>query len=312
MRKSLHAQFSQQVCLSVALLILPFISAFGQGSVLSESTRAFYRGDYADAAALAQVHLRKFPADVPVRLILARTELAQGNFDEAFENIKKVLSLDPKNIDALYYLSLLAKELAQRENQRLFSMAPDSYRVHQLLGATALLAGNSGDAESEFLQALRLHPGSVDLLTALGDLKRSERKFEEAISYYEQAVQSGTVSYETAYSLGICFSSITKYLDAIQWLQKAVALAPDSAAARFALGNALFHQGDFAPAVLELKASVQIDPGMREAYLLLVRAYSKLGRSAEAKAALQKVDELDRGALGGKQKSSSVSRPARP
>jgi tetratricopeptide (TPR) repeat protein len=312
MRKPLHAHFSQQTCLLVASLILPFASAFGQGSVLSESRQAFYRGDYAEAAELARVQLRKFPADVPVRMILARTELALGNFDEAFENIRKVLALDPKNIDALYYLSLLAKELAQRENQRLLSIAPDSYRVHQLLGAAALMAGNPGVAESEFLQALRINPRSVDVLTALGDLKRSERKFEEAISYYAQAAHSGTLSYEIAYGLGICFSSMTKYPEAIDWFQKAVALAPDSAAGRFALGNALFHKGDFAPAIAELKATLQIDPGMRQAYLLLVRAYSNLGRPAEAKAALQKVGELDRAELGGKHKSSGVSHPKRP
>jgi tetratricopeptide (TPR) repeat protein len=161
-------------------------------------------------------HLWKFPSDVPVRMILGRTELAQGKFDDAFETIRRMLALDPKNIDALYYLSLLAKELAQRENQRPFSLAPDFYRVHQLLGAAALTAGNKGDAEKEFLLALRINPRSMELPTELGELKRSQGKFEEAINYFTQAEQFGTLSYEIAYGLGVCLSSMTKYPEAIE------------------------------------------------------------------------------------------------
>ncbi len=312
MRKLLHAIFNPRICLGIAFLTTGWVYTFGQGSALGESTPAFYRGDYAKASELARVHLRRFPNDAPVRMILARTELAQGKFDEAFENIRRVLSLDPKNIDALYYLSLLAKELAQRENQRLVSLAPDSYRVHQLLGEAAVTAGNKGEAEKEFLEALKINPGSVEVLTELGELKRSEGKFKEAINYYMQAERSGTLSYEIAYGLGACFSSMTKYPEAIEWFQRAVALALDSAAGRFALGNALFHKGELEPAISELKASLQIDPGMRQAYLLLARAYSNLGRPEEAKAALQKVDELDRAELYGKPKSNSTAHPKQP
>ena len=51
----------------------------GQSSALSESTRAFYRGNYPQAARLAEGHLRKYPNDAAVRVILGRSELAQGN-----------------------------------------------------------------------------------------------------------------------------------------------------------------------------------------------------------------------------------------
>ncbi len=244
-----------------------------------------------------------------MRVILARAQVAQGKFDDAFENLRKVLAFDPKNIDALYNLSLLSKALAQRENQRLVSLAPDSYRVHQLLAAAALTAENKEQAEKEFLEALNLNPRSVEVLAELGELKRSQGKCDEALNYYTQAKQVGTLSYEIAYGIGTCFASMSKYREAIDWFEKAVLLAPDSAVGRFSLGNALFHNGQLEPAISELKASVHSDPWMRQAYLLLARAYSNLGRSKEAKAALQKVDELDRAELYGKPKSSSTSQP---
>src|SRR5260370_40433215 len=107
-------------------------------------------------------HLRKFPNDAPVRVILARAEFAQAEFPQAFENLRKALAADPKNIDALYYMSLTARELSQRESQRLFALAPDSDFVHQLLGEAALIADNKNEAEEEFQKALKANPRSID------------------------------------------------------------------------------------------------------------------------------------------------------
>src|SRR3981189_625840 len=83
----------------------------GQSLALTESTKAFYRGDYLRAAELAEKHLRAYPKDIPVRSILARAELAQGKFQHAFDRLERFLASDPKNMDALYYLSLIAREL---------------------------------------------------------------------------------------------------------------------------------------------------------------------------------------------------------
>jgi tetratricopeptide (TPR) repeat protein len=268
--------------------------AQGQISELTECTRALYRGDYIRAAELAGKHLRAYPKDVPVRLTLARAELAQGKFQQAFEELQKVLASDPKNVDALYYLSLIARELSHREYERLFSLAPDSDRVHQLLGEAALAAENKSEAEEEFQKALKANPRSVEVSTELAELKRSQSQFDEAIVYYTQAEQIGPLNYEIAYGLGACDTYKQEYSRAIEWLRKAAALVPDSAAGRFALGNALFQSGQTEAAIPELNASLQLEPRMKQAYFLLGRAYSKLGRLDEAKAALKKLDELNR------------------
>jgi tetratricopeptide (TPR) repeat protein len=278
--------------------------AYGQSSALTESTKAFYRGDYVQAAELAEKHLRLHPNDAPVRVILARAELARGEFQQAFEGLQKVLASDPNNIDALYYISLIARELSHREYERLFSIAADSDRVHQLLGEAALAAENRGEAEEEFRKALKGNPRSIEVSTELAELKRSQSKFDEAIVYYTQAERIGPLNYEIAYGLGACYTYEQEYARAIEWLRKAVALAPDSAAGRFALGNALFQIGQIEAAIPELDVSLRLEPRMKQAYFLLGRAYSKLGRMDEAKAALKKLDELNRSEIPGHDKSS--------
>ncbi len=292
------------------LLAMNCASAFGQTSALNQSTQALYRGEYTKASEVALAHLRRFPNDVPVRVILARVEFAQAEFPQAFDDLRKALAADPKNVDALYYMSLTARALSQRESQKLFSLAPDSDLVHRLLGEAAITADNKNEAEEEFQKALKANPRSVEVLTELADLERSQLKFDEAISYYMQAEQLEPLNYEIAYALGVCYTYTEDYPRAIEWHQKAVALAPDSAEGRFALGKAFFKNDQFAVAIPELKASLQMEPGMKQAFLLLGRAYSKLGRPEEAKAAFQKFDKLNRADLqGAKAKLDGVALP---
>ncbi len=296
----------------LALAVMICSQAHGQTSGLTECTRAFYRGDYVQAAELAEKHLRQHPGDSPVRMVLARAGLAQGKFQQAFEGFQKVLASDPKNIDALYYLSIIARELSHREYERLFSLAPDSDRVHKLLGEAALAAENKSEAEEEFQKALKANPRSIEVSTELAELKRSQSKFDEAIVYYTQAEQIGPLNYEIAYGLGACYTYKQDYSRAIEWLRKAVALAPDSAAGRFALGNALFQNGQPEAAIPELNVSLQIEPRMKQAYFLLGRAYSRVGRLDEAKAALKKLDELNRAEIPGQEKGSTGDTNPRP
>jgi tetratricopeptide (TPR) repeat protein len=294
MPKHLHSSPVLRTCALLLLLAADGANAFGQASALNQSTQALYRGDYTKASELAMAHLRRFPNDAPVRVILARVELARAEFPQAFEDLQKALASDPKNVDALYFLSLTARELSQRESQRLFSLAPDSDLVHQLLGEAALTAENMDEAEEQFQKALKANPRSIEVLTELAELKRSQRRFDQAITYYTQAEQFDPSNYAIAYGLGVCYTYTQEYSRAIEWLQKAVALAPDSAAGRVALGKALIENGQFAAAIPELKASLQMEHRMKQACLLLGRAYAKLGRLEEAKAAFQQFDELNR------------------
>src|SRR2546430_6821137 len=117
----------------LTLVVARSTRIYGQSSALTECRRALYSGDNALAVQLAEHHLSKYPKDVAVRVVLARAELAQGKPLQAFDELQRALESDAKNIDALYYLSLVSKELSHSEYERLFSLAPDSFRAHQLL-----------------------------------------------------------------------------------------------------------------------------------------------------------------------------------
>ena len=67
-----------------------------------------------------------------MHVVLARAELTVNHPEQEIAELRKALAADPRNVDAHYYLWLATKTQAQQEYQKLFAMAPDYYRVHQL------------------------------------------------------------------------------------------------------------------------------------------------------------------------------------
>jgi tetratricopeptide (TPR) repeat protein len=283
------------ICFILSLQVLTPVRCRAQSNSVSlvvESERALHEGDPVRSAALAEKRLRIEPKDIAAQVMLGRALLAQGNFQEAYGQLRKALKSDPRNIDALYYLGIVVNVLSQSEFGKLYALAPRSYRVHQLLGEAALIQGRQSEAENEFQSALRDNPRSIEVLISLAELKRTQSKFDEAIEYYLRAESIGPLNYDIAYGLGACYTYKQDIDRALAYFRKAVIFDPTSGAGRFALGNALYQKEEFEAAIPELKSSVALEPKLKQAYFLLGRAYQKLGRQVEASEAFKKLDEL--------------------
>jgi tetratricopeptide (TPR) repeat protein len=257
-----------------------------------ECVSAFYRGDYPKAVELARERLETQPGDVEARIILARSEAALGRFDAAYDSFREALRLEPRNPDALYYVGFTAGVLAQAEYERLFALAPESPRAHQLLGEAHQAQGRTKEAEAQYKAVLEKSPDSVEALVALGDITRKGLRFDEAFAYYSRATALAPRSFDAHYGVGACRTYQGKPVEAIESFRRALALEPGSAAARLALGISLLQTSQTEAAVTELEAATALEPQMRQAYYHLGRAYKMLGRSADADAAFAKVQEL--------------------
>jgi tetratricopeptide (TPR) repeat protein len=262
---------------------------------VAAAARAFDRGDYPQAIALARQRLSALPRDTGARLLLGRAEAALGRFENAYESFRGVLSVQPRNTDALYYLAILGGVLAEGEYDRLLAQAPDSPRAHQLRGDLHVAQERPADAEAEYKAALEVAPASLDVLIALGDLTRHQSRFEDALGYYGRAAELTPPRYEVVYGTGVCHSYLRDHARAIASFREAVRLDPTSAPAHLALGHALLQSGQTSAAVPELEAAARLEPRMLQAQYLLGRAYRTLGRVQEAEAAFARVKDLAAG-----------------
>lgn len=279
--------------LSLVLLLQPVpVPGAAQPLAGPEYARAFHRGDYAGAAALAAERLKARPTDVQARIVIARCDAAMGRLEAAYAGFREAVRLDPRSPDALYYLGIAAGALAEAEYGRLLETAPDSARAHQLRGRSLQAQGRGAEAEAELEAALAVGPPSAEVLVALGDLRRAKLSFPEARAAYSRAVELAPADYDALYGLGVCNSYAGEHARAADLFRRALRVAPDSAPARLALGISLVQTGDAAAAVTELEEAARLEPRMRQAYYQLGRAYQALGRAPEAEAAFARAREL--------------------
>ncbi len=262
------------------------------GNAEQEALNAILRGDYPHAATVASARLKTQPANSRLRVLLARAEMGQGNLQTAYVELQRAVKADPKNIDALYYLALVAEVLGPQSYERLYSLAPKSDRVHQLMAEAALAQENQAEAESEFNAALAANPQSADTLLGLAELKRTQSKFEEALPLYRRAEALVGLNHDIAYGIGVCYAYQQDRQRAIEYFRRATVFAPKADATQFALGNELFQAGQFAEAIEPLKLAAALNPKIKQAYFLLGRAYQRLGQAEAARAAFKRVDEL--------------------
>jgi Tfp pilus assembly protein PilF len=287
----------------LALLAVTLAASPVSAADLTEGTRALYRGDFEAAAQQAEEFLKLHPRAAAAQILLARAHIAQGRAADSYQELLTAIQWDPKNVDALYYLGRVCLILSQQEYRQLFAMAPDSFRVHQILAETYAARQDTASAEEEYKAALKVNPRAVEILDALGGLKRSSFKFDEAATYYSRALAISPQDYEAAYGLGACALFQNQEQQALGHLRRALEIDPRSAPARLALGDALLRTGQSAAAIRELKTAVSLEPAMRQAYTLLARAYRQVGQPQAAEAALKKEQELAREQIEDREKA---------
>ena len=279
------------VCFASLLSWLAALPRAGT-SEIAEANRALNEGRIEQAASLAERALKVHPQSVAARILLAQVRVAQSKHLAAYQQLRNALRIDPRNVDTLYYLGQVCNLLSQAEYRALDVLAPDSTRVHQLQAELHSLQENTAKAEEEYKAALKGNPHSLEVLVALGDLNRSEFRFDEALSYYSQSLEVAPRNYEAVYGSGVCYYYQQQVQKAEEYFRRAAGIDPKSAPARLALGDVLLRTNQLPAAVAELKAAIGLEPKMRQAYTLLGKAQQKLGQTAEAAASFKRAQEL--------------------
>ncbi len=282
-----------RILLATVLVGAPALYA-SQDSEIVRGTTALYQGNYREAAAISQSYVRHHPNSAEGHILLGQVLMASGDYDQAFSELRQALRIEPENLDALYFLGKVSVILGQIELEKLRKMAPDSARVHQVLGESYALQNAAAEAEREFLAALKANPRLVDVLNQLGDLKRKQVLCDEANAYYQRAAGLDPDNYDSAYGIGACYLLTDQPKLALEALRRAVSVDPASAPAWYALARALSADGQAAEAAAELEKAVALEPAMGEAHYLLGRIYRQLGREPEATEAFRKARELYR------------------
>jgi protein O-GlcNAc transferase len=127
-------------------------------------------------------------------LVTAVVHQQAGRLHEAEAIYKRILRVEPENVDAWYLLGVLARQaqepdLAIRWIRRAIALNDRVAQFHNHLGAALLDTGDMEGAKRSFVRALQLQPRYVDAMLSLANLLIRTGKDEEAITCYRAALR---------------------------------------------------------------------------------------------------------------------------
>lgn len=144
------------------------------------------------------------------------------------------------------------------------------------------LAERKIDALSDYLNALRLDPNSVEALAGRGELLLELGRPEEALRHLDQAVPVAPQNARVAFHRGLALKALKRLPDAEAAFGAAIKLRPNDAAAWLERARVRFDAGRFAEAAADAEQAGKLEPGDAEVQRLQADALLKTGDAARA------------------------------
>jgi tetratricopeptide (TPR) repeat protein len=214
--------------------------------------------------------------------------------------------------DALYTQAHDAEQKSRNAFEHVLSIAPDSYRAHQIMANAFVLQQQEEKAVAEYRIVLQLKPDLPGIHEAIGSSLLRSGKSAEALAEFEAELQLQPRSAGVQTLLGQTLLLLGKNDEAEKVLRSAVLMdRPPSDAYRM-LGKLDLHRGDYPAAVQDLTKCLSMKKDDATAYYLLSRAYRGMGQKERMNEALNQFEKLSQDVKARSQAQSELERLANP
>jgi tetratricopeptide (TPR) repeat protein len=116
---------------------------------------------------------------------------------------------------------------AVEELSRAATLNPNLPTVHSLRGQALLAMQDAEAAEQAFRRELETNPNDFDANLHLGNLRKDEGRYDEALAYLTRALRLRGNDLTALYTLGSLYLATTDYQKSCDALEKVVSQAPD-------------------------------------------------------------------------------------
>jgi TolB-like protein/Tfp pilus assembly protein PilF len=174
---------------------------------------------------------------------------------------------------------------AQADVRQALALAPDLAQAHLALAFVAEETLNFPQANSEYQRALALAPGNAQVLRLSGTFSALMGRFDAGIAATRRAVVLDPLARSTHAALGMALYYARRYEEALAAYAEVVTLDPDYNPNYANRGLSYYGLGDLERA----RTTCEVKPDFWESRQCLAVVYDKLGRHADAAAALAKL-----------------------
>ncbi len=264
----------------------------------------------------------KFPA---ARLIKGEIMVGRRQFAEAVNTFDQILKDEPRMAEAHYFLSLALigtgnASRAKAALQQTLELAPGLVKARLLLGETLRREGNFPEALVQVEEVLKDQPDHYQALLLRGNLKAAQRdteaagndyrrlvalqpenpvgyyqlglltrldqKYEEAIGYFDQALQRNPKLMDVFTNKVLTLAAQKKWDEALNACTQQLAVVADSKPAQaivhFMEGQIHKARNDRKAAELAFRKSVEANANYVQAYYEMARLYLQDNKLDEA------------------------------
>ncbi len=207
-----------------------------------------------------------------------------GKENKAAQAVEALQHEDPANPDLLYAEYRVHSALASAALQKLSQTAPDSARVHQVLGDDMLVQENYNGAIAEYREALKIDPHLNGIHLGIGQamLAQSGQNTSSAENEFKAELAVDRGSPEALYQLGNIVYERGDKDGAARLFAESLERRPSFSDAQIALAKIASDRNQDAEAMKHLQAALQAAPNSRTAHYRLAQLYGKSGEPAKA------------------------------
>jgi len=222
---------------------------------------------------------------------------ASGDLNKAASVAGVLTQIRPTDPDVLYTAHRIYSDLADETTLAMVMAAPESARMHQIMGQELARHGQNEAAIAQYRQALKIAPQTPGLHFELAELlasSESKADQQQVESEYEAALAANPLDIKSECRLGELAFRQSNLKAAYDHFARAVGLAPNDADANLGLGKTLLSMHETAKALPVLEKAVKADPYSQVAHYRLGMAYRSAGRSEDAIRELAEFEKLKR------------------
>jgi predicted TPR repeat methyltransferase len=211
----------------------------------------------------------------------------KGQLQAAQALYREILSISPRQFDALHLLGVVARQLGQAELA--VSLISDAISVdatqaapHCNLGAALQDLGRSEDALASYERAVERDPNYALAFSNRGNALRKLGRTEQALRSYDRALELRPLYPEASCNRAAVLQELGRPEEALAGADRALAARGNYAEALCVRGNALYSLARFPEAVECYDRALMLNTDSVEAHLGRGIALQKLQRFAEA------------------------------
>jgi cellulose synthase operon protein C len=247
----------------------------------------FRKTNYPAAEKLISDILKKDPRNIAGLKIRASIRIEQGQFESAIADLREALNGQPKSPELLLLMALAYErdgklELADRQYADATKSASGNPNVSLRYVAFLQRQGRIVQAEDVLTEAVRANPRSIDLLSALAQIRLARQNWTGALAVADSIQALGNDRGMADLIRGAAFAGQDKMEQAIAALEAAHATAPDALQAIVSLVTAYVRTGKVDKAEALLKDMLKKYPESVQLSLLMGSTQLAKNNIAEA------------------------------